>query len=77
VLFGLLSLVMVAVFVAALVLPPMFMHTLLIRGLRNGRYGMVALGALLALVYLMFLWAVGKRLMGRPKQPPPEDAGSD
>ena len=35
VLFGLLSLVMVAVFVAALVLPPMFMHTLLIRGLRD------------------------------------------
>jgi hypothetical protein len=63
---GLLSLVLAAVFVAALVLPPMFMHTLIIRGIRSDRPGMLALGVLLGLVYLMLIWAVGKKLMGRP-----------
>jgi hypothetical protein len=50
----------------------MFMHTLLIRGIRNGRIGMIVAGSVLALVWLTFLWAIGKRLMGRPKEPPPE-----
>ncbi len=66
VLVGLLSLVLAALFVAALVLPPMFMHTLIIRGIRGGHPGMLALGGLVAVVYLMMLWGVGKRLMGRP-----------
>ena len=66
---GLLSLVLAALFVAALVLPPMFMHTLIIRGIRGGRPGMLILGAILLVIYLMMLWAAGKRLMGRPKQP--------
>jgi len=69
---GLLSLVMAAVFVAALVLPPMFMHTLIIRGVRQGRLGMLALGILLALIYLAFLWAIGRRLMSKPAAPPPD-----
>ena len=69
VLVGLLSLVLAALFVAALVLPPMFMHTLILRGIRNDRPGMLILGALLLLIYLSMLWAAGKRLMGRPKPP--------
>src|SRR3954464_6096411 len=72
VLVGLLSLVLAALFVAALVLPPMFMHTLIIRGIRGGRPAMLALGLVLASIYLLMLWALGKRLMGRP-QPPPEN----
>src|SRR4051812_25320196 len=71
--FGLLSLVMIVVFVGALVLPPMFMHTLLIRGARTGRWGMFSLGVLLALLYLAILWATGKRLMSKPKPPPPDE----
>ncbi len=67
VVFGLLSLVMIVVFVAALVLPPMFMHTLLIRGARTGRWGMFSLGVVLGLIYLLILWVMGKRLMG-PKR---------
>jgi hypothetical protein len=73
VLVGLLSLVLAAVFVAALVLPPMFMHTLIIRGIRSGRPAMLALGLVLAAIYLLILWAVGKRLMGRPQPPPKRD----
>ena len=73
VLVGLLSLVLAAVFVAALVLPPMFMHTLIIRGIRSGRPAMLALGLVLAAIYLVMLWVVGKRLMGRPQQPPPQE----
>jgi len=72
--FGLLSLVMVAIFVAALVLPPLFMHTLIVRGLRSGRPGMLVVGVLLALFYFAIVFAVGKRLMGRPKQPPADGA---
>jgi uncharacterized membrane protein len=64
---GLLSLVLAAVFVAALVLPPLFTHTLIIRGLRTGRVGMLLLGVVMALIYLLLLWSVGKRLMGRPR----------
>jgi hypothetical protein len=73
VLVGLLSLVLAVVFVAALVLPPMFMHTLILRGLRNDRYGMLALGLLLGVLYLSLIWAAGKRLMGRPKPKTDED----
>jgi hypothetical protein len=69
VVFGLLSLVMVAIFVAALVLPPLFTHTLIIRGLRTGRPAMLAAGIVFALIYAMVIWAVGKRLMSRPKPP--------
>jgi peptidoglycan biosynthesis protein MviN/MurJ (putative lipid II flippase) len=64
---GLLSMVLFAVFVAALVLPPLFMHTLIIRGLRTGRVGMLLLGIAIAAIYLLLLWSVGKRLMSRPK----------
>jgi len=73
---GLLSLVLVVVFIAALVLPPMFMHTLILRGVRAHRPGMLAAGVLVAAIYFMFLWAAGKRLMA-PRQAPPErdDAG--
>jgi hypothetical protein len=67
VLVGLLSLVLVAVFVAALVLPPLFVHTLIIRGIRSGRPAMLALGLLFAVIYALVVWSVGKRLMGRPK----------
>ncbi len=70
---GLLSLVLAAVFIAALVLPPMFMHTLIIRGARSGRPAMLALGLVVAAIYLMMLWSIGKRLMSRPL-PPPGDA---
>jgi hypothetical protein len=63
VLFGLLSLVLVAIFVAALVLPPMFTHTLILRGIRSHRPGMLAVGILMALVYFAILWRVGRRLM--------------
>jgi hypothetical protein len=70
---GLLSLVLFALFVAALVLPPMLMHTLIVRGVRSGRPGMLAAGLVLAAVYALALYAVGKRLMGRPKPPPPDD----
>jgi hypothetical protein len=61
--FGLLSLVLVAFFIAALVLPPMFMHTLIIRGIRSNRPGMLAAGIVVAAIYVMFLYAAGKRLM--------------
>jgi len=73
VLVGLLSLVLVAVFIAALVLPPMFMHTLILRGIRSGRPAMLALGLLVAVIYLMVLWAAGRRLMGRTPPPPDSD----
>jgi protein-S-isoprenylcysteine O-methyltransferase Ste14 len=63
---GLLSLVLAALFVAALVLPPMFMHTLIIRGIRGGRPGMIVVGGLLFVIYAMMLWGAGKRIMGRP-----------
>jgi peptidoglycan biosynthesis protein MviN/MurJ (putative lipid II flippase) len=72
VLFGLLSLVLATVFVAALVLPPLFTHTLIIRGLHTGRPGMLAAGIVMALVYFMVIYSVGKRLMSKPKAPPPE-----
>src|SRR5260221_227215 len=70
---GLLSLVLFLLFVAALVLPPMFMHTLIVRGARSGRFGLLAAGLVLAAVYALALFAVGKRLMGRPKPPPDGD----
>jgi len=70
---GLLSLVLAALFVAALVLPPMFMHTLILRGIRGGRPGMIALGGLLFVLYAMMLWSVGKRIMGKPAPPPSDD----
>src|SRR5438874_7964011 len=70
VLFGLLSLVLAAIFVAALVLPPLFTHTLIIRGIRTGRTGMLAAGVVMALMYLLIVYSVGKRLMSRPKPPP-------
>jgi len=72
VLFGLLSLVLAAVFVAALVLPPLFTHTLIIRGLHANKPGMLAAGIVMALVYFMVIYSVGKRLMSKPKEPPPE-----
>jgi protein-S-isoprenylcysteine O-methyltransferase Ste14 len=67
---GLLSLVLAALFVAALVLPPMFMHTLIIRGIRGGRPGMIVVGGLLFVIYAMMLWGAGKRIMGKPAPPP-------
>jgi hypothetical protein len=67
VVFGLLSLVLVAIFVAALVLPPLFTHTLILRGIRSNRPGMLIAGLLMALVYVAILWRVGKRLMSAPK----------
>src|SRR5688572_12936582 len=72
VLVGLLSMVLVVLFVAALVLPPMFMHTLILRGIRSGRPASLVLGLVLALLYLTMLWAVARRLMGRAKNPPSE-----
>jgi hypothetical protein len=70
VLVGLLSLVLVALFVAALVLPPLFMHTLIVRGARTGRPGMLALGLVMAALYFALLVGAARRLMGRPKPPP-------
>src|SRR5689334_2622845 len=67
VLFGLLSLLLVALFVAALVLPPMFMHTLIIRGIRSERWGMLAAGIALAAVWLYTIFRIGKRVM-RPRK---------
>jgi hypothetical protein len=67
VLFGLLSLVLVAIFIAALVLPPMFMHTLILRGVRSHRPGMLAAGIVVGAIYLAFLWSAAKRLMA-PKR---------
>jgi hypothetical protein len=73
--FGLLSLVLVALFVAALVLPPMFTHTLIVRGIRSGRPGMLVAGAIMGLMYFAIMWSVGKRLMSKPKPPtPPSDS---
>jgi hypothetical protein len=69
VIFGLLSLLLAAIFVAALVLPPLFTHTLIVRGLRAERPAMVAAGAVMAAVYLYALSAVGRRLMGPRKRP--------
>jgi hypothetical protein len=63
VLFGLLSLVLAALFVAALVLPPMFTHTLIVRGIRAQRPGMLALGIAMAGVYFVVLFRAGRRLM--------------
>jgi hypothetical protein len=74
---GLLSLVLVAVFVAALVLPPLLTHTLILRGARTGHYGMLALGLVMAFMYMMILYSVGKRLMGRPAGPPPPPPSDD
>ena len=68
--FGLLSLVLAAIFVAAMVLPPLFTHTLIMRGLRTGRPGMLAAGIVMALIYFLIVFSVGKRLMSRPKPPP-------
>ena len=73
--FGLLSLVLAVVFIAALVLPPMFMHTLILRGVRAHRPGMLAAGVVVAAIYFLFLWAAGKRLMA-PRKTPPESDGS-
>lgn len=67
---GVMSLVLVCVFVAALVLPPLFVETMLVRGLRTERWGMFALGLVGALVYFAIIFALGKRLMGRPKARP-------
>jgi len=74
VLFGLLSLVLVALFVAALVLPPLFTHTLIIRGVRSHRPGMLVAGLLMATIYFAILWRVGKRLMGPRAAAPPGDS---
>jgi hypothetical protein len=74
VLFGLLSLVLVTIFVAALVLPPMFTETLIVRGWRTQRYGMFAAGLLMATIYFLIIVSVGKKIMGRPRTPlPPDD----
>ena len=72
VLFGLLSLVLVALFVAALVLPPLFTHTLIVRGIRTGRPVMWLLGLTLALGYFAAVLAIGRKLMRRPPPPPEE-----
>jgi hypothetical protein len=74
--FGLLSLVLVALFIAALVLPPMFTETLIVRGLRTDRIGMLLAGLVMAAVYFAVIFVLGKRLMGRPK-PPPEEPPTD
>jgi hypothetical protein len=71
--FGLLSLVLVALFVAALVLPPLFTHTLIVRGIRTGRVGMLVFGLVLAAVYFAIIVAVGRKLMRRPPPPPADD----
>ena len=74
--FGLLSLVLATLFVAALVLPPLFTHTLIVRGIRTGRTGMLVLGLALAAVYFAMLVAIGRKVMARPK-PPPSDTPND
>ena len=67
VVFGILSLVLAALFVGALVLPPLFTHTLIVRGLRSDRPAMVAAGGVMALLYLSAMVAAGRRLM-RPRR---------
>ena len=74
--FGLLSLVLVALFIAALVLPPMFMHTLILRGLRTHRPGMLAAGLVVAAIYALFLYSAGKRLMAPRSKEGGEGASS-
>src|SRR6478752_4906982 len=61
VVFGLLSL-----FVAALVLPPMFMYTLIVRGVRSHSVGSLVAGLAMFAMYFSIFYKVGKRLMSRP-----------
>lgn len=77
ILFGLLSLVLAAIFIAALVLPPMFTETLIVHGLREDRIGMLLAGIVMAALYFAIILALGKRLMGRPKPPPVDPAAAD
>ncbi len=69
VVFGLLSMVLAALLVAALVLPPLFTYSLIVRGVRAGRPGMVAAGGVMALLYFFLFARLGRRLMGRPRPP--------
>jgi hypothetical protein len=70
---GVLSLVLAALFVAALVLPPMFTYSLIVRGVRSSRPGMLLAGLVMAALYFAVLFSVGRRVMGKPKAPPPEN----
>ena len=70
VVFGLLSLFLAAVFVAAMVLPPLFIHTLVIRGIRLDKPGMWCTGLALGALYFWGLIMLGRRLM---RKPPPDE----
>ncbi len=72
---GVMSLVLVCVFVAALVLPPLLIETMLVRGLRSERWGMFAMGVIGALFYFAMIVAAGRRIMGRQKATETEEAG--
>lgn len=73
VVFGLLSLVMVGIFLAALFLPPLFILTLIVRGLRLHRWSLVLAGGVLGLIYFSIFFAMGKRLLSARHTPSPAD----
>lgn len=69
VVFGLLSLVMVGIFLAALFLPPLFIHTLIVRGLRMHRWSLLLAGGILGAIYFTIFFAVGRRLLSARHNP--------
>ena len=73
VLFGLLSLVLIAIFIAAMVLPPLFTYSLIVRGARTGRWGMLTAGVVMGFFYALIFFALGKRLMGAQRSTPPTE----
>ena len=67
---GLVSLVGALIMAAALLLPLVFVPGLVVGGARVGRWGMVAAGVLIALVYVMLAVAGIRKLVARRKSQP-------
>ena len=65
VIIGLLGLPLLAIGAGALVLPPGIAFALIRRGLAEHRPSWLVLGVLTALLWLVFLYAAGRRVMGR------------
>lgn len=57
-LLGVVSLVAGAIFLAALLLPAAFAWSMLARGVAGPRWGLLATGSFVALLYAAFLWSL-------------------
>jgi hypothetical protein len=74
VLIGIFGIPLLALGVGALVLPPGLSFSLVSRGLKEGKLSWVLLGGLTGLLWVVFLWATGRKIMrGKPEETPREE----